>query len=39
MKANKLIEIISEKLNVGGLALNERRLATIYVGDMIVNFE
>ena len=39
MKADKLIEIISGKLNVEGLTLNEHRLAAIHVDDMIVNFE
>ena len=39
MKADKLIAVISEKLNLEGFALNEHRLAAIHVGDMIVNFE
>ena len=39
MKADKLIAVISEKLNLEGFALNEQRLAAIHVGDMTVNFE
>ena len=39
MTADGLIEVVSEKLNIERLALNDRRLAAICVGDMTVNFE
>ena len=39
MKADKLIAVLSEKLNLEGFALNEQRLASIYVDDMLVDFE
>ena len=39
MVADRLIEVVSEALNLEGLALNEQRLAAIRVGDMTVTFE
>ena len=39
MVADRLLEVVSEKLNIERLALNDRRLAAIRVGDMTVNFE
>ena len=39
MVADRLIEVVSEVLNLEGLALNEQRLAAIRIGDMTVTFE
>lgn len=39
MTADRLIAVVSEALNLEGLALNEQRLAAIHVGDMTVTFE
>lgn len=39
MTADRLIAVVSEALNLEGLALNEQRLAAIRVGDMTVTFE
>jgi hypothetical protein len=39
MTANELIAEISQRLNLGGLELNEQRLAAIAIGDMRINFE
>ena len=39
MTADRFIAVVSEALNLEGLALNEQRLAAIHVGDMTVTFE
>ncbi|MBO5940529.1 MAG: type III secretion system chaperone [Kiritimatiellae bacterium] len=39
MTADDMMAVLARRLNIEGLALNEQRMASIYIGEMTINFE